>query len=375
MDFVSASLLAEPPLISLFDQLDSFSPSSSAGPPLGKLGFNPAGLGIPKAPTPVEDLIDFREKSVADELYAEVYRKNLLKFLATGGFAARKIEVEVKAEEPTVLSLIDEQDSINGHLDNSKDRQGSIYKALAVEQFATATVDHDSESSAEFEPAACEVGNELFLCLSDEVAQSPLDSDESDADSARHPGVGELVCLSDEVTTGPFLFTSLGSSAKGNQAEVGTSKRHFCLSDGVAEFPSNGSGALAWSSHVGTKNDEQLVCLSDEVEYSISSRGASAGDSRAGMEDDDRLEFLFDDDDDAAGSSSDGGEEDDPSRSPRGMSGGLKTIQLVHARPALNSTAVSGPLDDAVKLIDSKSNYLPVSKTDLPNLIIYPSPP
>lgn len=152
MAFISASLLAEPPLIFLSDD-DSLPCCAST------------------QTTTTADLMDFAEQSPADRLYDEIYRKNIVKFLATGGFASRTTDTDRVA----VPSLIDEQET------RAASRRGAY------------RLDYDSGAEVELE---FEAPDELLLCL----------SPQSHAEGRRHSVVQQdLVCSSDEATGCGFV--------------------------------------------------------------------------------------------------------------------------------------------------------------------------
>lgn len=112
MSFISASLLAEPPLISLLDEPDhpSISASSNLSP-----GRNNSNRLISMQSTPTKDLMDFEEQSPADKLYTEIYQKNLQKFLSFSGLHFKKVARNDPGQQGVVIpSLIDEQISIDG---------------------------------------------------------------------------------------------------------------------------------------------------------------------------------------------------------------------------------------------------------------------
>lgn len=132
MAFISASLLAEPPLISLSDD-DS-----------------PPCCTKPSTQIPTTDLMDFVEQSPAERLYDEIYRKNIVKFLATGGFASR-ITDTVGVDAP---SLVGEQEA------RAESRRGAY------------RFDYGSEVEVEMEfEAPDKLPQQDLVCLSDEATR------------------------------------------------------------------------------------------------------------------------------------------------------------------------------------------------------------
>lgn len=149
--------------------------------------------------------MDFTEESAGDKLYAKIYQKNLLKFLATGGFAARKTDVEATEDESTVPSLIDRGCFISGNSDSLIDAQGSISReGPAGLQLAAYGFDYDREPNCKLESEpriAHEAPDELLLlCLSDDTTQSPPASRLNASGPRRHSGMQHLVYVSDETT-------------------------------------------------------------------------------------------------------------------------------------------------------------------------------
>lgn len=140
--------------------------------------------------------MDFTEESAADKLYAEIYQKNLLKFLATGGFAARKTNVEVTEDKSTVPSLIDRGFFISGNSDSLIDAQGYIAGEVpAGSQLAAYGFDYSEPNcELEFEPRIDhEAPDELLLlCLSDDTAQSSPGSRSNAPGPRRHSGMQGL---------------------------------------------------------------------------------------------------------------------------------------------------------------------------------------
>lgn len=239
MAFISARLLAEPPLISLSDDDIRCCSLSLINPELTR-------SEIPKTPTPPKNWMDFAEQSTADKLYAKIYQKNLLKFLATGGLAEKKRDIDVTVNGPTIPSLIDEL-SINGCSDNVTDQQEFIAEEVTA-------VDYDSGPSREFEfehGAACQVEGELLLCLSDETTQSPLNREENNSGWRRRSLMEELVSLSDEVTKSATSISQDDFDMR-RRAKAENNRKFILLSneaepslnggseEGSAEGPANG---------------------------------------------------------------------------------------------------------------------------------------
>lgn len=131
MAFISASLLAEPPLISLSD--DDSTPCCTK----------------PSTQIPSTDLMDFAEQSPAERLYDEIYRKNIVKFLATGAFASRITD----ANRVAAPSLVAERETC------AESRRGAY------------GFDCGSEAEVEMEfEAPDKLPQQDHVCLSDEAA-------------------------------------------------------------------------------------------------------------------------------------------------------------------------------------------------------------
>lgn len=131
MAFISTSLLAEPPLISLSD--DDSTPCCTK----------------PSTQIPTTDLMDFAEQSSAERLYDEIYRKNIVKFLATGAFASRITDTNRVAAS----SLVAEQETC------AESRRGAY------------RFDYGSEGGVEMEfEAPDKLPQQDLVCLSDEAA-------------------------------------------------------------------------------------------------------------------------------------------------------------------------------------------------------------
>lgn len=142
--------------------------------------------------TPTKDLMEFEEKSPADKLYSEIYQKNLLKFLSSGGFAARKKDIDVVKEETTTPSLIDEQPSTKNHPDNSIDKHEPIIENVSAQEETTVKVKDDTTPPTERKQTGAHGvdDNEKLLCLSDEIAGSPINSSEDDSARSSHVSIG-----------------------------------------------------------------------------------------------------------------------------------------------------------------------------------------
>lgn len=193
MAFISPDLLVETPLISLFDDDNNCPPITFATLSPQILNSGSAMSQIPKAPT--LDLINFAKQPSRGKLYDEIYQKNLLRFLATGGFAVRKTATELSADAPILHSIIDESVPTNGYPSSLTHQQ-----ELTSGGIPTDVVDYDGGSSTEFEFEPREVGNGILMCLSDEAIRPPFENGESDSVWRRPSVVGELVDLSDEIT-------------------------------------------------------------------------------------------------------------------------------------------------------------------------------
>lgn len=260
MAFISASLIAEPPLISLSDDDSRCCSPCSTGIFFGTLNPHSNGTGIPKARTLTKDLMEFtKEESAADKLYAEIYQKNLLKFLATGGFAARKTDVEATVDEPTVPSLIDRGFFISGNSDSLIDAQGYIAgEGPAGSQLAAYGFDYDSEPNCEleFEPSIVhETPDELLLlCLSDDTTKSPLGSELNASGLRRLSRMRDLVYVSDQTT--------------GSSAPIGEKDSNERSRDGSGKFTSMAGPPRRRSGQARNVPDTvQPVYVSSGVDY------------------------------------------------------------------------------------------------------------
>lgn len=276
MAFISARLLAEPPLISLFDDDIRCCSLSLINPELTR-------SEIPKTPTPLKNWMDFAEQSTADKLYAKIYQKNLLKFLATGGLADKKRDIDVTVNGPTIPSLIDEQLSINGCSDNLTDPQEFIVEEVPA-------VDYYGGSSREFEfehGAACQEEGELLLCLSDETTQSPLNREENNSGWRRRSLMEEFVSLSDEVTKSTTSISQDDFDMR-RRAKAENNRKFIPLSneaepslnsgeeEGSAEGPANGGSEAVRPVYVSPGvNSTTISNPPGDLEKSVDTEGNS----------------------------------------------------------------------------------------------------
>lgn len=185
----------------------------------------------PMGSTPTKDLMNFDEQSPADKLYAEIYQKNLRKFLSSGGFTIREKPSEgvIQKKEKEASSLIDDQLSIDGSSDSSNDEQGPMLERDSITEKFTAKVQDSSDSFAEYKHKVFhEVKNkEQLVCLSEDSVVEKVTAevgDDSDYSAEyKHKVLHEmetsnqLLCLSDE-TTNNALSSSEGDCAMSSQA-------------------------------------------------------------------------------------------------------------------------------------------------------------